>query len=440
MRVTKLHITNVRGFLGDVAATNLRIAKGEPGWHVFAGRNGAGKSTLLRATALALVGPDHARALMPSFAGWIRDGASLGAAAVWVTRDSEDGLQGAGMTPKPLSAGLSWARTSEGREPVVEPWPTSRATGEKKRIAGAWRGPWGPNPRGWLVAGYGPFRRLTGHAADAQRVMVGPTHQRRLVSLFREDASLLEAVGWLQDLRFRSLDGNKTAAKLLDQVIALLNDGLLPDQARVARVDADGLWVTRGDTVIELRELSDGYRVALALIVDLVRHMQDAFGEVMFSVTKSRVCALMPGVVLIDEVDAHLHVSWQQRIGFWLTERFPRLQFLVTTHSPFVCQAAAPGGLFRMPSPGEQRGVEPVSEETYRSVVNGTLDDAVLSSLFGLERTRSPRAEALTAEWSRLRAKDSRQRLSKAERARFDALTDQLPLPFERKLEPQAAE
>ena len=49
------------------------------------------------------------------------------------------------------------------------------------------------------------------------------------------------------------------------------------------------------------------------------------------------------GVVLIDEVDVHLHVSWQRSIGFWLKKHFPNVQFIVTTHSPFVCQAADPG-------------------------------------------------------------------------------------------------
>src|SRR5262245_59632517 len=44
------------------------------------------------------------------------------------------------------------------------------------------------------------------------------------------------------------------------------------------------------------------------------------------------------GVVLIDEVEAHLHLSLQQQIGFALTDRFPGVQFLVTTHSPYVCQ------------------------------------------------------------------------------------------------------
>ena len=46
------------------------------------------------------------------------------------------------------------------------------------------------------------------------------------------------------------------------------------------------------------------------------------------------------GVILIDEIDAHLHPAWQKRIGFWLKAHFPNIQFIVTTHSPFICQAA----------------------------------------------------------------------------------------------------
>jgi predicted ATPase len=52
------------------------------------------------------------------------------------------------------------------------------------------------------------------------------------------------------------------------------------------------------------------------------------------------------GVELIDEVDAHLHPEWQREVGFWLKRHFPKIQFLVTTHSPSICQAAAPNGLF----------------------------------------------------------------------------------------------
>src|SRR5438132_1106565 len=59
-----------------------------------------------------------------------------------------------------------------------------------------------------------------------------------------------------------------------------------------------------------------------------------------------------PGVVLIDEVDSHLHPEWQRQIGFWLKRHFPKMQFIVTTHSPLICQAADVKGLFHLPAPG----------------------------------------------------------------------------------------
>ncbi|GHA10178.1 hypothetical protein GCM10010389_56740 [Streptomyces echinoruber] len=56
--------------------------------------------------------------------------------------------------------------------------------------------------------------------------------------------------------------------------------------------------------------------------------------------------------------DVGLHVSWRRRIGPWLTAHFPGLQLLVTTHSPYICQSADPGGLIRLPGPREG-GVPP---------------------------------------------------------------------------------
>jgi len=429
MYLTSVEIENVRGFLDGPAKTVIALS-GKPGWHVFAGRNGSGKSTLLRAIAIAIVGPDHARRLAPSFGGWVRKGASSAAVRVKMTRSkADDDYRGGGKLPKDeVAAELRWDVTPTGGEPVLTCKPQRQT-----KLTGPWRGPWAENPGGWLVAGYGPFRRLTGHGVEAQRSMTGPDHERRLVTLFREDASLLEATSWLQDLQFRKLEGRLGAAEALDNVLALLNDGLLPDDARVERVDSDGLWVQRAGSELELRDLSDGYRVALAFVIDILRHMSGAFDKV-------RIVRLKDGkwsvdnsaVVLIDEADAHLHVAWQQRIGFWLSERFPKVQFLVTTHSPFTCQAAAKDGLFSLAGPGERRGIEPVDELTYKKVVNGTADQAVLSALFGMDHVRSDRAEELTKEWSLLRAKLARAKLSKNEAARMRALEDQLPLPFDR--------
>ncbi|MET7989163.1 AAA family ATPase [Streptomyces sp. NPDC005281] len=398
MYVTRVQITDLKGFSGQRTVDVTLPARG--GWTVLAGRNSSGKSTLLQALALALGGPGVARGLVTDFTDWISAGASSGHLSVHVVGDSEaDSFSGPGRKPKgsfPLS--LQWRRPE--RE-AGEQYKSLRPVMETPGIVGeesASRGPWAENPRGWFCAGYGPFRRLTGGSSEAQRLMLNQGPAGRVATLFHEDASLAEGVSWLVDLRLRQLeDRTGTAGPLLDNVLALLQDGLLPDTYQIRRVSADGLWVSqkgRSKDGFPLREMSDGYRTVAALVLDLVRQIHTVYGGLETAPTADGgIAVLAPGVVLIDEVDAHLHVTWQRKIGDWLRQHFPNLQFIVSSHSPYICQAADPGGLIRLPGPGEQQQPAVVSEELYHRVVYGSGDDAVLSELFGLETPYSSRAE-----------------------------------------------
>jgi energy-coupling factor transporter ATP-binding protein EcfA2 len=377
--ITRVQLDGVKGFHG-ARAVDLRLA-GRGGWTVLAGRNGAGKSTLLQAVALVLSGPDTARALVPSIAGWVSEGTSTGRVALCVTHGRRDEL--------PVAATL-WRdeRPPHSHTTVTEQLNWS-SRGEDPRF--------GEQP-GWFHAGYGPFRRLSGGLSEAQRLMTAQDPTSRLATLFHEDASLAEGVSWLIDLRLRSFEEEDgTAKRLLGQVLALLGDGLLPDRYQIQRVTADGLWVReRGDKGrgFPLREMSDGYRTVAALVLDLVRQLHSCYGGLHTEATPSGGLAITePGVVLIDEVDAHLHVTWQRRISGWLREHFPRIQFIVTSHSPYICQAADEGGLIRLPGPDEQAPPAVVDEDLYRRVVYGSGDDAALSELFGLETPYSSRAE-----------------------------------------------
>ncbi len=82
-------------------------------------------------------------------------------------------------------------------------------------------------------------------------------------------------------------------------------------------------------------ELSDGYHVFIALVVDIARRavMLNRFDG-------AAAPARVEGVVLIDELDLHLHPSWQRVALPRLREAFPRLQLVVTTHSPQVLSSA----------------------------------------------------------------------------------------------------
>ncbi|MDH6116599.1 AAA family ATPase [Kitasatospora sp. GAS204B] len=421
MYVTRLGISGIRGFTPAREVRQLELP--QAGWTVLAGRNGAGKTTLLRALALALGGPSVARSLVSDFSGWLTAGERAGWVQAFVRPDwSVDRLAGSGKAPKyDLKLGLQWTRPAGGPRPELEAFGSASPE----------RGPWAENPRGWFFAGYGPFRRLLGGAGESQRLMLSAGPVGRLATLFHEEASLAEGVSWLIDQHVRRLEGRPGAQQALDVVSALLSDGLLPDGFAVSRVDSDGLWVHRtgdgdlnvGGPDFPLRELSDGYRTVAALVLDLVRQFQNCYG----SLPQDEHGAItLPGIVLIDEVDAHLHVSWQQRIGPWLKAHFPRVQFIVSTHSPYICQAADPGGLIRIAGLDEDAPPQPVSEELYRRIVYGSGDDAVLSELFGLESPYSARAEDARRRIGDLEGKVLAGDSTDEELAEYQELTDRL--------------
>jgi energy-coupling factor transporter ATP-binding protein EcfA2 len=423
MHISRIQIQNIRGF--DEVDLDLRRPDGAlAGWTVLAGRNGSGKSTLLRAVALAIAGREVANKLVKSFKGWTRTGNDLATIRLRMTSPERNSFK----------AGLAWKTVLLKDQPPGEPALGEYPGGdEESRLEGAWlreEGPWSER-RGWFFAGYGPFRRLTGHARDAQELMAGPDRVARLVSLFRDEASLIEVVEWLTQVYLRRLEERPGAAELEEGVLRLLNDGLLPDGARVEKIDSDGLWVEQHGTLLPLESLSDGYRTVAALVMDIVRHLHRAFGNLdlreVSNGADSHLEIRHPGVVLIDEMEEHLHVSWQQRIGFWLKRHFPNIQFLVTTHSPFICQAADPRGLIRLPAPGESRPAEHVPDSLYHTVVNGSADDAVISELFGLESPYSEQSEELRHQVAKLEAALQTGELGEADRSKLEELRSRLP-------------
>ncbi|GIF06730.1 AAA family ATPase [Actinoplanes siamensis] len=405
MYLHRLRVSGVRGFHGRHEVDlgfDLAPADGAgnryPGFVVIAGRNGSGKTTLLRAAATVLAGPVVSNILTEGVRAWVTHGASI-AVAHGEVQPSGDELD---VTTRRFDARLRWD-PAEG--PVTRPhidWPSAPGQHEPTTLA-AEHSPWTPHPRGWFSAGYGPFRRLAGTSGEVARLMAGDWTVARFATLFREEASLAETVPWLQQINYRAHSGQTRYAQLEERFFALLNDGLFPDGHTVDRVDPDGLWIGRGlGAPVQIDEMSDGYRSVGALITDIVRQIDSCFNGAIPWAADGSPRVLCSGVVLIDEIDAHLHVSWQKRIGPWLREHFPNIQFIVTTHSPYICQSASPGGLIQLPGPNDDFAPRVVPDDLYRRVVNGSADDAVLTELFGLESPYSQRVDQLRAELTRL--------------------------------------
>jgi predicted ATP-binding protein involved in virulence len=83
--------------------------------------------------------------------------------------------------------------------------------------------------------------------------------------------------------------------------------------------------------VLPLSVLSDGYRNMVAMVADIAWR-----AAVLNPQLGVEACTLAEGVVLIDEIDLHLHPAWQRRIVPDLLRTFPKLQFIATSHSPQV--------------------------------------------------------------------------------------------------------
>lgn len=422
MHIAQFEITNLRNFNGTQSISLARDDGSLPGWIVFAGRNGSGKSTLLKALAASVVGPLAARSLAGTFPAWVRRGKKAARVATQLTVDNNwDGyVEKGGTTKEPFWSGIEWTAHDSGSD-TLERWLEKEHVKRRKATE---RGPWADAPIGWFVAGYGPYRHLGPATAEVARVSAD-ANLSRLINLYNESATLSDAVDWLKGIHLRALEKKIGAADLRDGVLQLLGDGLLPDGSTVERVDSEGLWVRRDGFALPLEQVSDGYRTVTALVVDIARRLQASYRTLSLTTDHGMLICPLPGVVLIDEVDAHMHVEWQQKLGFWLTSHFPAIQFLVTTHSPFICQAAHL--IIRLPAPGEVRIMEKLEQRLFNAVVNGGADDAVMSELFGLEHAHSPAAEQLREQLAALELKLVSGTATTNEKAEHERIREALP-------------
>jgi len=268
------------------------------------------------------------------------------------------------------------------------------------------------NNVGWFSAGFGPFRRFTGGNSDFHKLYSSHPRLARHLSVFGEDVALTEALTWLRDLRFKQLEsqGQNT---LLDRVKNFINqEGFLPFGAKLIEVNSEQVVFRDGAGVaIPVLELSDGYRSVLSLTFELIRQMAACFpNHELFDETGTTI--IIPGVVLIDEVDVHLHPNWQRAIGPWLCRLFPQVQFIVTTHSPFVCQQAT--SVWKLPDPGSDEDFKRLRGEELTRLLYGDATLALETPAFGLISNRSDDANALLDELATLNRKAAQGQLDEA--------------------------
>lgn len=189
-------------------------------------------------------------------------------------------------------------------------------------------------------------------------------------------------------------DGNKNFRDLELSAMREAVKDALPD---FENLSFDGLksevTVTRKTDGQKLSfwQLSDGYRAMLALILDLARRMAIANGE--RYTAEGRSILSSPAIVLIDEIELHLHPGWQQTVLPSLLEIFPNTQFIVSTHSPQVLSSIEPQHV---------RILGPDGCVPYEGVTYGAESSRLLEDIFGIDLRSESEAKKMLNEYFQL--------------------------------------
>ncbi|MEQ8386063.1 MAG: AAA family ATPase [Coleofasciculus sp. A1-SPW-01] len=417
MYINKITIQNIRSiqsFYWSIWTSKCA------GWHVIIGDNGSGKSTLLRSIALALVGPTEAVALRQNWNDWLTKKRARGYIELSLSDDKKfDKFSGRGRRIENYFLPVRLTLQQKENDVILQ-YPKINNFDPMRFV-------WG-GKSGWFSAGFGPFRRFRGGDKDYDKLFYSNPKLAAHLSLFGEDVALTECLQWLQDLQFKKLEGDPEG-NLIDSVKEFVNQSeFLPHQARLEHVSSKGVEFVDGNGCrLPVEELSDGYRSILSLTFELIRQLTRVYGYESIFDSNDKTKIIPPGVVLIDEIDAHLHPTWQRRVGIWFREHFPNLQFIVTTHSPLICQAATVGTVWRLPKPGSNESGGMVTGKDLDRLLYGNVLDAYGTEAFGADVTRSDESKKRLKRLAELNRKELCEQLSEDERNEQKKLRAMMP-------------
>jgi len=416
MYLTKVKIENIR----SIENFQMEFTKEEcPGWHVLLGDNGAGKTTIVRAISVGLLGLNDSQALRQNWHNWISF-KKLSAKILMTVIHSKKKKK----FDYPIEFNLSNSQSQNinkasilvsgmGKTDILSPPFLSQNK-------------YGP----WFSAAYGPHRRFSGSNSDIEKIQKSNPRASAHITAFGEDIALTESIEWLKTLHYKRLENPKENS-LIEDVKNFINNGkLLPHGAVIEKINTDGVFFKDGNNVsINISELSDGYRSVLSLTLDLLFRLIKEYGqEKVFDKTrKEKTFIDVPGIVLIDEIDAHLHPTWQIKIGKWFTQYFPKIQFIVTTHSPLICRSAVNGSIWRLAAPGSDEESKRIIGKDYERLIYGNILEAYGTEVFGENISRADFAHEKLDRMAELNLKSIRGSINIKEKEELNDLQGIFP-------------
>ncbi|WP_336855567.1 AAA family ATPase [Pseudescherichia vulneris] len=176
---------------------------------------------------------------------------------------------------------------------------------------------------------------------------------------------------WNYGFLKKAIEDTNEFVDILNIITSIQNDlrELFEDDSLVMTFNIEELKIfieQKDKEKFGLDQLSSGFSSLLSIYTELLIRCH------LSQVEKSE----MTGIVLIDEIDAHLHVTLQKKILPFFTRSFPQIQFIVTTHSPFVIQSVSDAVILNLTTTEQ---MEDLSLYSYTSIIKGLLGEDVAS-------------------------------------------------------------
>jgi hypothetical protein len=335
-----------------------------PNVNLIVGDNGGGKSSVLRAIAIAALAPALLESGFVPYRLVRRPDAPNALLKVVCELDSIE-LKDSARTSKTIELMARIDRRDRGSLDRLSLDKTPSSPIEKLIFDD-----YSP---AFFIVGYGATRRTeTGDFSESSHRRSRGLRYQRIAGLFEDHVALRPLESWL-----RKLDGyrkREALAKFAAVMPSQLRfDGVFDEDEQQFDFEFDGRQTP-------FNALSDGYKAFLSWTGDLIGHLCNV-------APPDRPIDSISGIVLIDEIDLHLHPAWQRTIVPSLAAAFPKLQFVMTTHSPLIANTMRKENIFVTETAEDGTATIKQIEE---NVHGRGADQLLLSSYFGLQSTLPP--------------------------------------------------
>ena len=437
---SSLEIKNVRCF-GERQVLDL-TDNGQPArWSLLVGENGAGKTTLLECLAWmrpepevrdSAAGPDRPGVAIPLSHGMVKPALTGEQNEVLETLPRDGSREviltaklvfgGAGLRPngvaesscgqaKDISVGV---RLSFDEQARLMGWDERKP--DIDELGDAFHDP--------LIVAYGANRHL-GNVLGVDEL--DPLNYERL----SRSTELYDIEKIFMSLDYAARTATSTPEESILELLKKATLQVLPDDQGDERIEIhppdvletgrpSGVYVKTFTGLVRISALSLGYRTTAGWVMDLAWRLLNQYPH-------SSNPLAEPAIVLIDEIDLHLHPRWQLQIMRDLGTLFPATQFIATSHSPLIVQVAESANLVLL----EKRGDTVVIVNDPEISRDLRVDQILTSLLFGVPSPRNERVERLLEQRAELIDKAERSNEEEERLRDIRRQLDELPTAHE---------